>query len=268
MQEIYKFDKDFLLGDHIRVHQRKGDTSYFLHRHDYYELILYRNCGGFCELNGERYEISGDCVFLLTPNDFHRIEAQNTDSSESIVVSFSEAVCDNELISKIGFLPRIWYGVSDACRTMTRHLYNSYKSSSAESKTKLYHLLNAILFDVLENCQCAKSETRYISPAVGKAMTAVLKDISADVTLSALASASGMTAAYFSDLFHRETGKSFKKWLNSVRIEHAKRLLEENRLPILEICYECGYNTPSQFIKMFKRETGVTPTEYKKRKKQ
>jgi AraC-like DNA-binding protein len=60
-------------------------------------------------------------------------------------------------------------------------------------------------------------------------------------------------------------GRGFKEWLNDTRIEHAKRLLLESDLPILEICYECGYNTPSQFIRMFKRSTEVSPSEYRKR---
>ncbi|MBO7762682.1 MAG: helix-turn-helix transcriptional regulator [Clostridia bacterium] len=40
--------------------------------------------------------------------------------------------------------------------------------------------------------------------------------------------------------------------------------LSKTDTDILNICYDCGYNTPSQFIKMFKRETGITPSEYRK----
>lgn len=267
MKGIYKFEKDFLAGGQIRVHRKNGDTSFFLHRHDYYELLLYRNCGGSCELNGEKYEISDNCLFLLTPNDFHRIDAQNSDKSESIVVSFSESIADKELISMLAFSPRVWYAPTKLCAELLENLHDCYKCNDAQREFKMYHILNAILCEVLEKSQKAKAETNYISPTVARAMTMVLTDISDDITLTKTAAACGMTAAYFSDLFHKQVGKSFKQWLNSVRIEHAKRLLEKNNMPILEVCYECGYNTPSQFIKMFKRETGVTPTEYRKVRK-
>ena len=264
MQGIYKFEKSFLSGGQIRVNRKKGDTSYFLHKHDYYELLLYRDCGGSCELNGETYEINRNCLFLLTPNDFHRIDSKNSDDSESIVVSFSESIVGKELISMLAFYPRVWYAPTKLCTELMENLHDCYRHHDEQCEFKMYHILNAILCEVLEKSQKAKAETRYISPAVARAMTMVLTDISENITLTQTAAACGMTAAYFSDIFHKQVGKSFKQWLNSVRIEHAKRLLEENNMPILEICYECGYNTPSQFIKMFKRETNATPTEYRK----
>lgn len=264
MSGIYKFEKTFLLDGHIRVNRKSGDTSYFTHRHDYYEILLYRNCGGKCILNGEEYEISDNCLFLLTPNDFHKIEAKNTDISESIVVSFSESIADKELISMLAFSPRVWYAPTKLCTELMANLHDCYMRKEEQRDLKMYHILNAVLCEILEKSQKAKSEDRYISPAIGRAMSMVLTDISEDITLTKTAAACGMTPAYFSALFHKQTGKSFKQWLNSVRIEHAKRLLEENDMPILEVCYECGYNTPSQFIKMFKRETGTTPTEYRK----
>jgi AraC-like DNA-binding protein len=182
-------------------------------------------------------------------------------------VSFSEGIADKDLISKIGFSPRVWYGASKLCCDLFDHLVACYKAKSADNELKMRYLLNAALCEILAKSAKAKSDTLYISPTIGKAMSTVLADISADVTLTKLAASCGMTASYFSDLFHRETGKSFKKWLNSTRIEYAKRLLEEREMPIIEICFECGYNTPSQFIKMFKRETSMTPTEYRRRQR-
>lgn len=267
MSGIYKFQKSFLLDGNIRVNRRRGDTSYFLHRHDYYELILYRGCGGVCELNGEPCEISKNCLFLLTPNDFHKIDAHNNEDSESIILSFSESFADKELVAKIGFTPRIWYDTSELCGDLLEHLYKLYCRGGEDNELKMHYLLNALLCEVLGKSRKAKEETHYISPTVGRAMSTVLADVSADITLTGLAAACGMTPAYFSDLFHREVGKSFKKWLNSIRVEYAKRLLEEIDRPVIEVCLECGYNTPSQFIKMFKRETGMTPTEYRKRQK-
>ena len=267
MAGIYKFEKDFLPDGQIRVHRRRGDTSYFIHRHDYYELLMYRNCGGKCILNGDEYTISDNCIFLLTPNDFHRIEAKNTDRSESVIISFSESMVDKSFISSIAFIPRVWYSPTKLCTDLIDDLHGCYTRRDKHGELLMHHILSAILCEVLEKSSRAKIENQYISPTIAHAMTMVLSDISEPVSLTKTAAACGMTASYFSDLFHKQTGKSFITWVNSVRIEYAKRLLEENDMPILEVCYECGYNTPSQFIKMFKRETGVTPTDYKKARK-
>ena len=263
MDGIYKFEKTFLGEGDIRVNRKKGDTSFYTHRHDYYEILLYRGCDGTCHVNGKEYSITESCLFLLTPGDFHRIDAHNNEAAESIVVSFSESVADRELLTKLAFSPRVWYGPSSCLIQLMEALHDSYLHPREGHEIRQYHILGVILCDILENSQSILSESRCISPAVSRVMTEVLTDVSADISLAGVAASCGMTPSYFSDLFHRETGKRFKEWLNSVRVEYAKRLLEEKEMLILEVGYECGYNTPSQFIKMFKRETGVTPSAYR-----
>jgi AraC-like DNA-binding protein len=68
---------------------------------------------------------------------------------------------------------------------------------------------------------------------------------------------------YFSRLFHASTGVTFKTYLSDLRIEYAKRLLEERKLPIIDVGCECGYNTPSQFVRAFKQHTGMPPSAYR-----
>ena len=49
------------------------------------------------------------------------------------------------------------------------------------------------------------------------------------------------------------------------RIDKAKNLLENSNLSIKEICVSCGYTDPNYFSRSFKKNVGVTPTEYKER---
>jgi AraC-like DNA-binding protein len=59
--------------------------------------------------------------------------------------------------------------------------------------------------------------------------------------------------------------KTFVQLLNEIRISHACRLLAEEDLPVAEICYTCGFNNVSYFIRQFKGITGLTPLSYKKK---
>jgi two-component system response regulator YesN len=92
-------------------------------------------------------------------------------------------------------------------------------------------------------------------------------DPTADFSLDFFAEKFNITPSYFSRLFHRSVGVPFKEYLTAVRLEYAKQLLAENVLPIIDVGYECGFNTPSQFYRAFKKESGMTPSEYRKKKK-
>jgi len=68
---------------------------------------------------------------------------------------------------------------------------------------------------------------------------------------------------YFSKLFKEETGEGFVEYLTKIRIQKAKELLSETDMPMKEICQEVGYPDPNYFSRIFKKNYGVTPTEYK-----
>ncbi len=263
---IYKFSRDLLEDGNIHVRKKSGDTSYIAHRHEYFEIILYQKCQGKCIINGAIYPISDSCLFLLTPKDYHKIESLDTADAGSFIISFSENFIDAELRARLSFSSRAWFSPSEETVRAIERLYADYVGTSNHRKKKLFHALNAVLCDVLEYSERIDDKNPYISPPIAKAITIILSDMSQNYTMEALAHLCGFSTSYFSGLFHKEVGKNFKAWLNDTRIDHAKSLLRESTLPILEICYECGYTTPSQFIKMFERREGMTPSQYRKTK--
>ena len=76
---------------------------------------------------------------------------------------------------------------------------------------------------------------------------------------------SGLAERTFKRRFKAATGFSPIDYVQRLRIEHAKRLLEENRLPVEEIAWKCGYEDPAFFRRLFRRTTGMTPGSFRKR---
>lgn len=68
---------------------------------------------------------------------------------------------------------------------------------------------------------------------------------------------------YFSKLFKEEAGENFIEYLTKVRIAHAKELLRNPALSIKEICILSGYSDPNYFSRIFKKQEGLTPSEYR-----
>jgi transcriptional regulator GlxA family with amidase domain len=64
--------------------------------------------------------------------------------------------------------------------------------------------------------------------------------------------------------FKAATGNTLIDYLQNLRIEEAKRLLEASSLPVDEISVEAGYEDPSFFRRLFKRRTGLTPSQYRR----
>jgi two-component system response regulator YesN len=72
---------------------------------------------------------------------------------------------------------------------------------------------------------------------------------------------------YLSHIFKRETGSTILEYLTKVRIEEAKRLLENTSRSTTQIAFEVGYPDQSYFCKVFKKLEGISTSEYKKRVK-
>lgn len=84
------------------------------------------------------------------------------------------------------------------------------------------------------------------------------------VTLDALAEYAGLSANYFSAIFKKETGLSFVDYLAAVRMEEATRLLRTTNAGIREIANQVGYQEIRHFNRLFKKSTGMKPSEYRK----
>lgn len=84
-----------------------------------------------------------------------------------------------------------------------------------------------------------------------------------DISLDDVSREVDISPYYFSKLFKEETGENFIDYLTAIRIEKAKELLLGGSYSMKEICLEIGYADPNYFSRTFKKNVGVTPTEYK-----
>ena len=86
-----------------------------------------------------------------------------------------------------------------------------------------------------------------------------------DISLDDVSRVVNISPYYFSKLFKEATGENFIEYLTNIRIEKAKELLTGSDLSMKEICSMCGYQDPNYFSRTFKKNVGLTPTEYKEK---
>ncbi len=87
-----------------------------------------------------------------------------------------------------------------------------------------------------------------------------------DISLDDVSRVVNISPYYFSKIFKEDSGQSFIEYLTNIRMDKAKELLTESNYSMKEICSMCGYTDPNYFSRSFKKNVGVTPTEYKENK--
>ena len=88
-----------------------------------------------------------------------------------------------------------------------------------------------------------------------------------DLSLADVSRIVNISPYYFSKLFKEDTGENFIEYLTAIRINKAKELLDASEYSMKEICAMVGYSDPNYFSRTFKKNVGVTPTEYKESRK-
>ena len=92
----------------------------------------------------------------------------------------------------------------------------------------------------------------------------------AELTLKDVAHALGTDTRSLSYIINQRIGKNFYDYVNDFRIEDAKRIFSasnDEKLTVLEVMYQVGFNSKSSFNTQFKKKTGLTPSEYRKQHK-
>jgi transcriptional regulator GlxA family with amidase domain len=93
----------------------------------------------------------------------------------------------------------------------------------------------------------------------------VIEDIAAPHTVEAMAAAANMSARHFARAFRAETGLTPARYVERVRLEAARRRLEETAEPVAAVAASCGFGTAETMRRSFLRALGVGPAEYRRR---
>lgn len=152
-----------------------------------------------------------------------------------------------------GFLPPVIDEV------LNEQIFNVNGCGSSE---ELFERVKAILIALTQENATDVGSSRIVN----EIKRYIREHYAENINLNALADQVFLSPKYLSDLFKKETGENYTKYLLYVRMEHAKKYLLQLDLKIYEVAEMVGYVSPKQFIKVFKKETGVTPSEYRNQK--
>ncbi len=173
------------------------------------------------------------------------------------------------------------YEASDIERGMSRLFddvlttYANVLKTEKEEVKRFYEIycyenLEAFEADVVEwlSTFCDNLNSRFDDyknkQKIQQAVTYIKDNYDKDLNMAVVSNHISMNYSLFSYVFKQYTGSNFVNFLKEIRIEEAKRLLEETDMKIIDISGKVGYENEKHFMKTFKAACGVSPTEYRK----
>ena len=183
-------------------------------------------------------------------------------ANDKIFVSVSGyGINEEKAIERIEYLSREYFLDKESLLYVYK---NGLKKEKEEQLTTLIkplcHMLNFLQFITLDIPE--RVETK--SVLFDSMLNYVQFNFMNEITIRDIAQACACSQSTVCHVFKQYTGESIKKYIDNLRINQAKRLLSTSDLPINRIAQLCGFSNINYFPTAFKKQIGISPTEYRR----
>lgn len=246
------------------------------HQHIEYELILFTEGEGMSFIGNYVGEFETGDVFFLGSNLPHMFQKKADVVASAVVVQFREDIFGAAFMD----LPES-REISALFRTAVKGL-----KLYGNSKILLQKLVNELeqlngFKKIITLCECLyiiahgqdfnALSTQDVKPLnskdkgrIDKIFQYTIDCFQQPISLTYIAGKVGMSVPAFCNYFKKSTKKTYATFVNEIRIGYACKLLIDTEANVIEICYESGFNTLTNFNKQFLKVKGVTPSQYRK----
>jgi len=253
------------------------------HDHDCYELVFVVKGSGTHVIHERPYPILAGDIYLMRAGEVHiytktrELSIYNMLFRESLftesewnqlttlpgIAPFLIAPMDKQR-HKLSLAPPHDRDLSQRCERIHRTIHEQARGWQLGAKALFIDLL--LTLDRLALAYKGPPELAE-GPAPG-AVAATVAYIHANypspIRMADLANEAGLTANYLGELFQQEIGMSMQAYVNRLRVDKSRDLLEHSDRSATEIALDVGFDTLSYFGKVFRQATGHTPREYRR----
>lgn len=264
----------------IHYYEVGKDFTFAGESHDFWEMV-YVDKGTVCiSRDKEEVVLSQGEVIFHKPNEFHTIRAfQSAPNffvisfvSSSISMKYFEGFClplkrpHKSLLTSIIKEAEESYYIPKNNPDLRKLRRREDAPLGSEQLIKSY--LEQLLIYLIRSDE--KNEGALILPPLAeeKPLVSAIKDYIAtrceeNVKVDEICRAFGYSKSFLSRLFREHTGSSLAAFATAKKMERAKELLRDEHLNITQISTKLSFDNPQYFARVFKRECGMTPSEWK-----
>lgn len=237
------------------------------HFHDYYVIGFIEGGKRHLCCKNKEYDLSKGDMILFNPRDNHFCAPINNEVLDYRAVNIKPEVMKAAVYEITGqnYMPHFIQNVvyqSDIA-ILIRTLYDSiiYNTSKLEKEETLFFLLEQILQEYTTPFE--EIEISEPNHQIKLLCTYMEEHIYDNITLDKLLSMTNFSKSYLLRSFTKQVGVSPYRYLQTIRIERAKKFLEQGIAPV-EAADMAGFSDQSHFTNFFKEFIGVTPKQYQR----
>jgi YesN/AraC family two-component response regulator len=276
--------EDFIIEHLQNIH---SDSMSSNHYHTNFEIYYLISGERYYFIEDSLYKISEGDLILINANDLHKTLKGSTEKFSRILISFNLNFLKSILEEISDIHPLLCFerkihilSLTPPQQAIVEHLLHNmldeYKKHPSGYLTNLrLDLLKLLIFTArfaeksLITTDHKKLHTEDMNSMHSKILLAVQyinTHYSDDISLKDLSCLYHISYYYFCRVFHQVTGFTLKEYISSVRIRKAQQLLWDTKLSISAISELVGYDDITNFGRVFKQITHLSPLQYRKTK--
>ncbi len=248
------------------------------HRHDFFEVLYLLKGSGYHVIDGNKYEIKPPCVFFMSPGQAHKLELSNDIEGYIFIFTADFYLLNrsnqNSLIEFPFFYtihqdnPPLLLEDPDDISFLEVIFRKSISENNRPGDT-FAELLRSMLDLILNTCAARyQVNDEFLNKGKGQILVKrffhlIEENNSKNLSLNEYAAMIGVTANHLTQTVKILTGKTSSQIIKAKQLLEIKRLLVHTSMSVSEIANQLNFEDQSYFTKFFKRETGLTPVQYR-----
>jgi len=261
-------------------HLRKNHAHVLVpHKHDFYLTVFFTKGSGWHEIDFERHEVSRGSVFFLHPGQTHHWEF--TPDIEGVIffhsLAYFQLNCPRQNLSEFPFyrsrqseqLLQLGEAATVIFSQQLNTLMQEYYSKAAYKYSKISSLLNGFYIDIariyLENIPRQTNEDSNYTQRFQQFEALIEQHFTTEKSAAAYAGMMNMSSKHLNRISKDCCGLTSTEVITERVLLEAKRLLSHQEMNLGEIAFALGFDEYAYFSRLFKKHTGETPGEFRKR---
>ncbi|MEU3626887.1 AraC family transcriptional regulator [Amycolatopsis coloradensis] len=240
----------------------------FPHRHTFYEIVHVTGGTGDHVVDFTRWELGPPQLAVITPGQVHHWDARDL---TGFVVLFTddfllEHPADRETLRRLSQQPwRLDERAAEETARLVAELDEEFRCGGQGTESVLRALMHVLIVRAGRLPGLADARPPARAQSVGTEFTRLLGRPDLGLwSVGALAERIGVTPGYLTDAVKTATGRTAAQLMREARTREAKRFLLGTDLTVRQVASRVGFADPAYFCRFFRRETGLSPGDYRR----